>query len=91
MYRIVFTHEAQQQYRFFVKCGNTKIVDKINRLIADIAEHPYTGIGKPEALRFSLAGKWSRRINHEHRIVYTVNDQTVIVTILTMRHHYSKK
>ncbi len=90
MYRIVFTREAQQQYRYFVKSGNVKLVEKINRLIADIAEHPYTGIGKPEALRFSLAGKWSRRINHEHRIVYTVNDQTVIVTILTMRHHYTK-
>ena len=89
MYRIVFTREAQQQYQYFVKSGNTKLVEKINRLIADIAKHPYTGIGKPEALRFSLAGKWSRRINHEHRIVYMVNDQTVIVTILTMRYHYS--
>lgn len=90
MYRIIFTREAQQQYHYFVKSGNTKLVEKINRLIADIAEHPYTGIGKPEALRFSLAGKWSRRINHEHRIVYIVNDKTVIVTILTMRYHYSK-
>ena len=90
MYRIVFTREAQQQYRHFVTSGNVKLVERINKLIADIAEHPYTGIGKPEALRFSLAGKWSRRINHEHRIVYTVNDQTIIVTILTMRYHYSK-
>ncbi|MBR5639050.1 MAG: Txe/YoeB family addiction module toxin [Muribaculaceae bacterium] len=90
MYRIVFTREAQQQYRHFIKSGNVKLVEKINRLIVDIAEHPYTGIGKPEALRFSLAGKWSRHINHEHRIVYTVNDQTVIVTILTMRYHYTK-
>ena len=90
MYRIVFTREAQKQYSHFVKSGNVKLVEKINRLIVDIAQHPYTGIGKPEALRFSLAGKWSRRINHEHRIVYTVNDQTVIVTILTMHHHYTK-
>ena len=90
MYRIVFTREAQKQYRHFVKSGNVKLVEKINKLIVDIAKHPYTGIGKPEALRFSLAGKWSRRINHEHRLVYTVNDQIVIVTILTMRHHYTK-
>ena len=90
MYRIVFTREAQKQYSHFVKSGNVKLVEKINKLIVDIAKHPYTGIGKPEALRFSLAGKWSRRINHEHRLVYTVNDQIVIVTILTMRHHYTK-
>ena len=88
MYRLIFTETAKAHYQFFIKSGNKKVVDKINRLLADIAQHPYTGIGKPEALRFSLAGKWSRRITHEHRIVYSVNDDLVVVYILALHAHH---
>lgn len=47
---------------------------KITDLLKDIAEYPYTGIGKPEPLKYELAGYWSRRINSEHRIIYSVHD-----------------
>lgn len=65
-------------------------MNKITALLKDIAEHPYIGIGKPEPLRYELAGYWSRRINSEHRIVYSVNEETVIVYVISMRYHYSK-
>ena len=49
---------------------------KITDLLKDIAEYPYTGIGKPEPLKYELAGYWSRRINSEHRIIYSVHDDS---------------
>ncbi|MBQ3362539.1 MAG: Txe/YoeB family addiction module toxin [Muribaculaceae bacterium] len=91
MYRIILTQTAIDHYNAFVKSGDVKIVNRIKLLLADIAQHPYTGIGKPEALKYSLAGMWSRRINREHRIVYTVNDQEIIVHILAMHSHYGAK
>ena len=51
---------------------------KITDLLKDIAEYPYTGIGKPEPLKYELAGYWSRRINSEHRIIYSVHDLSLI-------------
>lgn len=91
MYRIILTDTAIAHYNAFVKSGDVKIVKRIKLLLADIAQHPYTGIGKPEALKYSLAGMWSRRINREHRIIYTVDDNRIIVHILTMHSHYGGK
>ena len=62
---------------------------KITALLEDISKHPYTGIGKPEPLKYELAGKWSRRINSEHRIIYSVNDDTIQIYVLSMRYHYN--
>ena len=91
MYRIVMTAKALEHFRLWQKAGNTKVLAKISRLLKDIAEHPYIGIGKPEALRHSLTGKWSRRITRIHRLIYSVNDKEVIVHILSMKNHYSAK
>ncbi|MBS1584232.1 MAG: Txe/YoeB family addiction module toxin [Bacteroidetes bacterium] len=55
-------------------------------LITEIAATPFTGTGKPEAIKHDLKGKWSRRINHEHRLVYEITDATVI--IISCRYHY---
>lgn len=91
MYRIVLTQTAIDHYNAFVKSGNLKIVNRIKLLLADIAQHPYTGIGKPEALRHSLTGMWPRRINREHRLIYSVDDNRIIVHILAMHSHYGEK
>ena len=91
MYRIILTDTAIAHDNAFVKSGDVKIVKRIKQLLADIAQHPYTGLGKPEALKYSLAGMWSRRINREHRLIYTVDDNRIIVHILAMHSHYGKK
>ena len=91
MYQIVLTQTAIDHYNAFVNSGNLKIVNRIKLLFADIAQHPYTGIGKPEALRHSLTGMWSRRINREHRLIYSVDDNRIIVHILAMHSHYGEK
>lgn len=91
MYRIILSSQAQKGYLYFNQSGNKAILNKITALLKDIADHPYTGIGKPEPLKYELAGKWSRRITEEHRLVYSVNDDKIEVHILSMKYHYSKK
>lgn len=61
---------------------------KIENLIADIMEHPFIGLGKPEALKHELSGCWSRRINSEHRLVYRVKEEMLILYIIAARTHY---
>ena len=91
MYRIVFTRQALKDYRYWISSGNTGIVKKIAELLEDIAAHPFTGTGKPEALKYDLTGKWSRRINSEHRIVYSINNEMIEVYVFSMKYHYPKK
>ena len=91
MYKIKLSEQARKEYLYFSQSGNKAILNKVAALLNDIAEHPYTGLGKPEPLKYDLSGKWSRRINEEHRIVYSVNDDRVEIDILSMRYHYSKK
>ena len=90
MYKVILSEQAQQDYVFFVRSVNTNAVKKIATLLKELEEHPFTGTGKPEALRFNLTGYWSRRITAEHRIIYKVNGQTVEVMVITMRYHYDK-
>lgn len=85
---IRYTKTALDDLSYWKKIGNKQILTKIERLLTDIAEHPFTGIGKPEPLRFELAGYWSRRINAEHRIVYRVEGDQIIVVVISMRFHY---
>lgn len=59
---------------------------RVNLLIRDIQREPFTGIGKPEPLKFNFSGYWSRRIDDEHRIVYKVTDDEIIIAQL--RGHY---
>ena len=63
-----------------------KILQRINRLINEIRRDPFAGIGKPEPLRHALTGYWSRRIDAEHRIVYSINAGDLLIAKL--RHHY---
>ena len=88
---IVLLPQAQKDRYYWKKSGNKAIMERISALLKDIMEHPYTGIGKPEPLKYDLAGKWSRRINAEHRLIYSVNENIITVYVFSMRYHYSKK
>ncbi|MDT8415642.1 MAG: Txe/YoeB family addiction module toxin [Flavobacteriaceae bacterium] len=76
---IVFLPDAKRDLDFWVKTGNKSIVKKITLLIASIRESSFEGIGKPEPLKHSLSGCWSRRINKEHRLVYEVLDNKILI------------
>jgi toxin YoeB len=84
---IVFLPEAEQDLNFWIKTGNKKILKKITQLVEAISINPYEGIGKPEPLKYRLTGCWSRRINQEHRIVYEVIDNKLL--IFSLRGHFN--
>lgn len=85
---IIYSEEAQKDISFWKKSGNKSIQRKISQLLDAIATNPYQGIGKPEMLKHNLTGLWSRRINHEHRIVYRLVEEEQIIMIYSMRGHY---
>ena len=83
--RLVFTESAWSDYLWF-QDRDRKFLKRINLLVKDTMRRPYEGIGKPEALKANLSGYWSRRINDEHRLVYTVKGDDLI--IVACRYHY---
>ncbi len=82
---IVFTATAREDLAFWEE-SNPGTVQKINALIESILEDPSSGIGKPEKLKYELSGMWSRRINYRDRIIYEVENDTLI--ILQLRDHH---
>jgi toxin YoeB len=76
MRKIVFATTALQDLQSF-KSGNQKLAFRIFELIADIQSEPFKGGGEPEPLKGNYKGFWSRRINDEHRLIYTVNDHFI--------------
>ena len=83
--KLLFSTRAWQEYLYW-QATDKKLLKRVNFLIKDIQREPYDGIGKPEPLKHSLSGYWSRRINDEHRIVYKCQDDTV--HIAQLRYHY---
>ena len=83
--RLVFTPHGWSDYTYWLT-ADRQILKRINRLIDDALRDPVAGIGKPEALRYMLAGAWSRRITEEHRLVYLVDGDDLV--ILQARFHY---
>jgi toxin YoeB len=79
---IILLNEALKHQNYWKKSGNIKIQKRITKLIKSILETSYEGVGNPEALKYQLAGKWSRRIDKEHRLVYTILDDKLYIYIL---------
>ncbi len=84
--RLIWSEKSWEDYLYW-QSHDKKILKKVNSLIKDIKREPFDGLGKPEPLRYELAGCWSRRITDEHRIVYEVEDQNI--NIISCRFHYS--
>jgi toxin YoeB len=78
-YRLDLTKRSQEDIIFHKKSGNKSVLNKIAILLVELTEHPFTVSGKPEPLKHSLSGMWSRRINREHRLVYEVLETAVVV------------
>ena len=85
---VIYSLKALEDIRYWKKSGNKAVQEKISALIDDIIIHPYTGIGKPEALKHQLSGSWSRRITRTDRLVYIVNIENNILEIETAKGHY---
>jgi len=82
---IFFDDNAWEDYLYWQKTDKNKI-KKINKLIKECSKTPFTGKGKPEPLKGNFSAYWSRRIDSEHRLVYTYQDKNLI--IISCRYHY---
>ena len=83
--RLIFSQEAWEDYLHWQKTDR-RLLNRINLLIREILRSPFEGIGKLEPLKHGLAGYWSRRINDEHRLVYKVEGESVMIA--QCRYHY---
>jgi toxin YoeB len=83
--KLIFHPHAWDDYLYWQQ-HDKKMLRRINELIKAIMREPFEGIGKPEPLKYELSGFWSRRIDQEHRLIYTVKDDEL--HLLNCRHHY---
>ncbi len=83
--KALFSEQAWEEYLEW-PCQDRKILERIHHLIREIQREPFSGIGKPEPLRYALSGYWSRRITEKHRIVYKIRED--ILLIAQLRYHY---
>lgn len=90
MYRIDFSSEALKDLAKLRK-SDPNSYRKVNHLLEDLKSHPETGTGKPKPLGGNRSGQWSRRITDKHRLVYMINDNEIIVLVLSAWGHYTDK
>lgn len=83
--KLPWADKAWEDYLYWQQ-ADKKILKKVNRLIKEIQRKPFEGIGDPEPLRFNWTGYWSRRINREHRLVYTIKNNELLIA--QCRFHY---
>lgn len=83
--RLIFADSAWDEYLYW-QLHDKRLLERINRLIRETQREPYTGLGKPEPLKHALSGFWSRRITEEHRMVYKVEGDALLLAQL--RYHY---
>ena len=83
--KYVFVDESWEDYVYWQETDK-KMVLIINELLKDISRNPFSGLGKPEPLKYKYKGFWSRRINEEHRLIYQVRENEVLIA--KCRYHY---
>ena len=83
--KLIFAEAAWEDYLYWQQ-KDKRVVERINKLIKEVQREPFSGIGKPEPLKHALAGFWSRRITDEHRLVYRVDGDSLLIAQL--RYHY---
>ncbi len=89
-YQVVASEKAKSDLSEVARSGNKPMMRKIEKLIKELAEHPTTGTGKPKLLK-GTTGIWSRRIDKKNRLIYTIQDEEIIVLILAALGHYDDK
>ena len=89
-FRVKITENAAKDIEKHYKSGDKASIKKIEIILVELAEHPYSGTGKPEQLKYNLAGFWSRRINRTDRLIYSVSENTVTVEVVSAMGHYEE-
>ena len=90
-FRVEIIPEAQIEIAKHLKLGNQSSIKKIAKILEELTENPFEGVGKPEPLKYQFSGFWSREINKKDRIVYSVEEEIVTVVVISAMGHYSDK
>ncbi len=90
-YTLKISSKARKELQLHYRSGNRSVITKIEQIFLELSNTPYEGTGNPEALKYSLAGYWSRRINKKDRIIYKVYEDRVIVLVVSAIGHYGDK
>ena len=90
-YKLIIEPEAETHLIAHVKAGNKILLKKIRKLFKELQEHPETGTGKPEKLKYQKMEIWSRRIDDKHRMRYIIDGDKVIVFVISLWGHYGDK
>ncbi|MCF0059179.1 Txe/YoeB family addiction module toxin [Dyadobacter sp. CY356] len=90
-YDLQFTDQSLKDIQRIKQSGNKPLYKKLVALLDELVDHPETGTGKPELLRYYALPTWSRRISQEHRLIYRIHESTVSVIILSTWGHYDDK
>jgi len=90
MYKVLFSDKATEDLRALKK-SEPQAFKKAISLIEELADHPKTGRGKPTLKKYDLAGFYARKITDKHRLVYSIDDLTITVEVVSTRGHYNDK
>ena len=90
-YKLIVQPEAETHLELHVQAGNKILLKKIYKLFEELKEHPETGTGKPEKLKYQQTEIWSRRIDDRHRMKYIIDNDRVIVFVISLWGHYGNK
>lgn len=88
---VVLSPDAEDDLQKHHNAGNKILLRKIQRLLDELEDYPRFGTGKPEPLKYSKENLWSRRIDERHRMVYTIEEDQVIVLVISLWGHYGEK
>lgn len=91
IYQVNFSDDAKRHMVKHIQSGNKSIIQKIDSLVTELSEHPRTGTGKPERLKYQAGEFWSRKIDQKHRLVYQIIEEKLIVVTLAAFGHYGDK
>ena len=90
-FKIIVSEKARKDLLAIKKSGDKGSIKKLDQIILELYEHPESGIGNPEMLKYNLTGFWSRQINRKDSLIYKIEEQIVTVTIVSGLGHYSDK
>ena len=88
MYKIELLPQANKDIQFYWKAGNKVALKKIQLILKELELHPASGTGQPEQLKYELKGYWSRRIDKKNRLIYRIEEEKVVVIVVSASGHY---
>ena len=91
MYKIHITKEAKEDISALARSGDKKSIEKLKKILFELQNTPSEGIGQPEQLKYGYSGYWSRKINRKDRLIYRIYEETVTVTVVSAKGHYSDR